>query len=137
MGIKSFFINRMVKSRWGFSPGAKVARGATVFDISLRVMAALLIKHARRLSSIDEERILLLERVHGQFSENVLYTELPIENVLAALHDMNNRYDAVGQHRFEREVEEFIGEVAPKMPKSYASYFSRIWPCSNASIYTH
>jgi len=117
MVFKRFFIDRMVKNQWGFAPGKKVARGATIFDISLRAIAGLLVKHARRTGPIDQERLHILERVQGHFSEHVLFTEVPIDGLLDELRDLDRRYDEVGRYRFESEFDGFFAELAPTLPE--------------------
>ncbi len=60
MGINEFFINRLVKSAGEFSPEKKVKGGFAVYDLSMTLLATILLKYARMVRSINTDRLQIL-----------------------------------------------------------------------------
>lgn len=117
MTIKDFFINRLVKNSRGFSPGKKIMNDLTIYDLSMTLLAMMLIKYARKVGNIDEYRMSILERVHGHFNEHVMFRESPRSRAIGVFSDMDADYSSMGRSTFEDHYEKFGREVGTLLPK--------------------
>lgn len=111
-----------VRSAHGFWPDRTLLSGvsgekASVSQVSLTLLAALLVKYARRMGPIDESRYRLLERVHGHFSEHYLFVETLIEESLGSLNEFSQRHDSIGKADYERELETQLGGIGRQLPE--------------------
>jgi hypothetical protein len=117
MGIRTFFINRLVKSARGFSPGKRLACGATLYEASMSLLSQILIVHGRRHGSMDSLRLSIAERVAAHFTEHVMFRVCPAEISTGVLSDMDRDYDRVGRHAFERFYEHAMVELGRTFPQ--------------------
>jgi hypothetical protein len=127
--------NYLVKSNLGFWPNKKMkgTDGITIYGGSLTLLATVLIKHARKIGQIDEDRAYVLERVHGHFNEHIMFTESPASEALGVFFDMNQDYDQMQRSVFESQYEQFSRDIGPMLPKvvrkeivAHLAFFQRV-----------
>jgi hypothetical protein len=120
MSVKNFLvdiaINIGVKSARGFWPGKKLKGGVTIYQLSMTLLAALLVRYARRAGPIDDQRLKVLERVQGHFSEHIMFQEVPRAVTMGVLRDMDSDYDSMGQYEFDSRFENFATEAGRELP---------------------